>query len=160
MTPEHIVRGSTFLTAAPPLGLGLTYRLIGDIVRAEFTVGAGQEGPPGHAHGGLLAALLDEAMGAAAWHSGKRVVAVHLDFDFRHPVPVGSTVTVRGWVERLEGRKVFTRGAIILSDERTATEGTGIFVEAPQFFSKPGFAFESGDQPEPSKHSEGSQHQV
>ena len=32
--------------------------------------GPGAEGPPGHAHGGSMAAVLDEAMGAGAWLAG------------------------------------------------------------------------------------------
>ena len=40
------------------------------------------EGPPGHAHGGSMAAVLDEAMGAAAWMEGHLVVAVRLATSF------------------------------------------------------------------------------
>lgn len=146
MTNARRVSGSTFVTAAPPLGLGISYQLEDDIVTAEATLGPAQEGPPRHVHGGVLAALLDEAMGAAAWHDGKRVVAVHLAFDYRHPVQIGAPICIRGWVEKIEGRKVFTRSTITLADDRIAVEGEGLFLEAPQFFDRPGFAF--ADQPE------------
>src|SRR3989344_3391512 len=36
------------------------------------------EGPPGSAHGGSMAALLDETMGASAWVSGHSVVAAQI----------------------------------------------------------------------------------
>lgn len=143
LTKEKMVRGSRFVTAAPPLGLGAAYRLQDDAILAEYTLGPTLEGPPRHAHGGVLAALLDEAMGAAAWHNGRRVVAVHLAFDYRHPVPLGQPIRIKGWVEKVEGRKVFARSTITLSDERIAVEGQGIFVEAPQFFERPGFTFDS-----------------
>ena len=56
--------------------------------RAWF--GPGAQGPPGHAHGGSIAAVLDEAMGAAAWLAGHLVVAVRLDTRFRKMLPLGT----------------------------------------------------------------------
>jgi acyl-coenzyme A thioesterase PaaI-like protein len=74
--------------------------------RAWF--GPGAEGPPGHAHGGSMAAVLDEAMGAAAWMSGHKVVAVQLDTSFRRMLPLGTDAWLEAWVERVEGKKVWT----------------------------------------------------
>lgn len=110
---------------------------------ASVTVGAALEGPPGYAHGGSLTALLDEAMGASAWYAGYRVLAVHLSADFKRPVPVGAEIRVTAQVERREGRKVFTTGAILLPDGTLAVSGSGIFVDAPQILleSTPGFSF-------------------
>src|SRR5688572_18388978 len=56
-------------------------RLVG---KAWF--GPGAVGPPGHAHGGSVAAALDEAMGAAAWWAGYPSVAARLTVDFRRMV--------------------------------------------------------------------------
>ena len=73
-------------------------------------------------------------MGAAAWFTGKRVLAVHLSFDYLQPVPVGAAIRIRASVERQEGRKVFTTGVILLPDDAVAVRGSGIFVEAPSLF--------------------------
>lgn len=140
MTIHNIVQGSAFVGGEPPSGLGARFHFVEGVARLEYVIGATLEGPPGHAHGGALAALLDEAMGAAAWLGGYRVLAVHLSFDYRRPVAVGATVQVTGEVERSEGRKVFTRGAITLADGALAVEAHGVFVEAPQFFTAPGFS--------------------
>lgn len=53
--------------------------------------GPGAEGPPGHAHGGSMAAVLDEALGAAAWMSGHPVVAAKLVTVFRRMLPLGTS---------------------------------------------------------------------
>jgi uncharacterized protein (TIGR00369 family) len=112
-------------------------------VEARVLIDARHEGPPGYAHGGALAALLDEAMGAAVWFSGVRVAAVHLSFDFKRAVPLGALAQVFGRVERREGRKVFTEGVILLPDGTVAARATGIFVDAPQIFPEgsSGFTF-------------------
>src|SRR5258708_1464459 len=82
-------------------------RLVG---RAWF--GPGSAGPPGHAHGGSMAAVLDEAMGAAAWMAGHKVVAVQLDTSFRRMLPLGTDAWLEAWVERAEERKVWTAGRL------------------------------------------------
>lgn len=94
--------------------------------RAWF--GPGALGPPGHAHGGSIAAVLDEAMGAAAWLEGYLVVAVHLATDFRRMLPLGTDTTLEAWIEGVEGRKVYGRGRLLGDDREPFAEATGIFV--------------------------------
>jgi acyl-coenzyme A thioesterase PaaI-like protein len=137
MGKKPVVRGSKFVSSAQ--GMSVEFWLDEDgQVSAACRLQTPQEGPPQHAHGGALASLIDEAMGAAAWAGGYRVVAVHLEFDYYRAVPLGVEITVSGRIELVEGRKVFTSGAILL-DGQTAVSGKGVFVEAPQFFEQPGF---------------------
>jgi uncharacterized protein (TIGR00369 family) len=119
------------------------YAEVDGSVAASVLIDARQEGPPGYAHGGALAALLDEAMGAAVWYSGVRVAAVHLTFDYKRAVPLGVQARITGHIRRREGRKVFTDGAILLPDGAVAVTASGIFVDAPQIFPEggPGFTF-------------------
>jgi len=98
-------------------------RLMG---RAWF--GPGTAGPPGHAHGGAMAAVLDEAMGAAAWMAGHIAVAAHLATDFRAMLPLGTDALFEGWVERREGRKVWTAGILRGEDGTTFAEAKALFV--------------------------------
>ena len=130
MDGKQLVNLSTFSTE---LGVVLYLQDDGSVVGA-VTLQKGHEGPPFHVHGGVLGALLDEAMGAAAWASGKRVVSVNLNFNYRKPVPLGVPLNISGRVEREAGRKIFTAAKIMLPDGVVAVEGTGIFVEAPQIF--------------------------
>lgn len=94
--------------------------------RAWF--GPGASGPPGHAHGGSMAAVLDEAMGAAVWMNDRPSVAVHLATDFRTMLPLGTDAFLRAEIERVEGRKVFTRGRIDDGAETVFCEARGIFL--------------------------------
>lgn len=99
-------------------------RLVG---RAWF--GPGAEGPPGHAHGGAMAAVLDEAMGAAVWLEGRIVVAARLATDFRRLLPLGTDALFTAWVERAEGRKLMARGRLLAADGAPFAEAEGLFVE-------------------------------
>ena len=112
-----------------PEGLGLTFfqDVAGNRVVADLTIPLKCQGPPGFAHGGLLAAVLDEAMGKAAWLAGHRAYAAHLEFDYRKPVPVGAAARFVAWVDRSEGRKAFTLCVVKLGDV-VAVEGKGLFV--------------------------------
>ncbi len=94
--------------------------------RAWF--GPEAEGPPGHAHGGSQAALLDEGMGAAAWLSGKTVVAAKIEINFRRPLPLGVVLTMHAGISKIEGRKVFGFGRLEADDGTIFSDSTGLFV--------------------------------
>ena len=98
-------------------------RLLG---RAWF--GPETQGPPGHAHGGAVSAVMDEALGAAAWGEGHQVVVARLSVDFRAMVPLGTDAAFEAWVERVEGRKVHTRGRLLAPDGRLLAEGQALCV--------------------------------
>jgi len=87
------------------------------------------EGPPGHAHGGSIAALLDEAMGAAAWSAGHPVVAAEITIRFKQMVPIGSTNLIHAYVSSVKGRKVYTRGEVLNKDGQILGEGKGFFLK-------------------------------
>ena len=130
MDGKKLIDLSTFST---DLGVELYLQEDSSVI-GVVTLQKGQEGPPFHVHGGVLGALLDEAMGAATWASGKRVVSVNLNFNYRKPVPLGVPLRITGRIDRVDGRKVFTAAEISLADGAVAVKGTGIFVEAPQIF--------------------------
>jgi acyl-coenzyme A thioesterase PaaI-like protein len=98
-------------------------RLVG---RAWF--GPGALGPPGHAHGGAVAAVLDEAMGAAAWQAGLIGVAASLATEFRRMLPLGTDAMFEAWVEEHQGRKVHTAGRLTGEDGTLYAEARALFV--------------------------------
>lgn len=108
-----------------------------DVLMGRVWFGPGTQGPPGHVHGGAVAALLDEAMGFSAWMMGYRVVAAHIEVDFREMVPLGSVATLEARVERVEGREVYVGTRLELADGRLAAESQGLFLElAPKHLEK------------------------
>ncbi len=123
------------------------YALDAGGVAADALVMEHQQGPQGYAHGGVLAALLDEAMGTACWLVGGQSVSAHLDFDYKRPVPLGMAIRITAQVERREGRKLFTVGSILLTEEGAlAVSSSGIFVDAPQLLGNT-FAFSLDSEP-------------
>lgn len=79
---------------------------------ARVWFGPETEGPPGHAHGGSMAAVLDEVLGLAAWTAGYPVVVGNLNVGFRNLLPLEQVVTVDSYVAAVNGRKVTVRGCI------------------------------------------------
>lgn len=131
---EH---GSCFVCGTEnPNGMGVQYFQEGDKVRADFTFTHYHQGPPKHAHGGSLAAVLDEAMGAAVWLAGHSVVAANLELNYRKPVPLGVPVKVYAWAGEKGNRSVKAYGELRFEDGTVAVESRGVFVIAPHLFEK------------------------
>lgn len=95
---------------------------------ARVWFGPDAEGPPGHAHGGGQAAVLDEAMGGNCWLQGHPVLAGTLTIVYRRPLPLGTTTTVRTGIERVDGRKVHAFARIEDEGGAVFSEGTGVFI--------------------------------
>ncbi len=89
--------------------------------------GPGAEGPPGFAHGGAIASVLDEALGAAAWLAGYPVVMARLTIDMRELVPLGTEAVIETTVVSVEGRKVTCR-AVLKNGDIVFAEAEGLCV--------------------------------
>lgn len=85
-------------------------------LRARIWFGPETEGPPGHSHGGAMAAVLDEVLGLAAWAAGYPIVVGNLNISFRNLLPLEQVVTVESEVVSVEGRKVMVHGRICSGD--------------------------------------------
>lgn len=90
--------------------------------------GPGAQGPPGHAHGGSMAAVLDEALGSACWVAGHPVVAAELTTSFKNMLPLERVYTAEAWVESVDGRKIRPRGHIVDDQGTVYAEGRGVFI--------------------------------
>jgi len=91
--------------------------------------GPDTEGPPRCVHGGCTAAVVDSALGTCAWKSGHAAVTANLNVNYRKFIPLGSTVQVRSWVDRIEGRKVFMKYKVESLDGKTLhSEGSSLFI--------------------------------
>jgi acyl-coenzyme A thioesterase PaaI-like protein len=87
------------------------------------------EGPPAHAHGGSMAAVLDHAMGMSAWVAGHPVLAASITINFHRKLPLGTIAVSECWVDRVEGRKVYTVGRLYHDDpEKPFGTGQGLFI--------------------------------
>lgn len=103
-----------------------------DRIVARVWFGPGAEGPPAYAHGGSVAAVLDEVMGTAGWISGHPVVAAQITIDFLHGVPLQQVHSVEAWVESADGRKVCAASRLLAEDGTVLSTGKGLFIEMKQ----------------------------
>jgi acyl-coenzyme A thioesterase PaaI-like protein len=83
---------------------------------ARVWFGPVTEGPPDHAHGGSIAAVLDEVLGLAAWAAGHRVVVGNLNVSFRNLLPIKTVVQVNTRIVAVQGRKVRVQGDVCSLD--------------------------------------------
>lgn len=130
--PEHgpcIVCGTE-----NPSSMGFVFYRDGDRLVGEGTLTRIQQGPPGHAHGGSLASILDEAMGWLLWSADHKVVAAHLEFDYRQPTPLDVPLRVVAELARQGTRSYHTVSRIELPDGTATVEGKGVFVELGEEF--------------------------
>ena len=75
-------------------------------VEGRFFVKQDHQGPPGFAHGGVLAAALDEAMALLLFDEGSVAVTARLEVYLRAPAPVGAFVVVSARIARDRGRRI------------------------------------------------------
>ena len=88
------------------------------------------EGPPGHCHGGFIAAAFDEVLGMAQSLTGRPGMTGKLSISYRAPTPLNTPIHFVGWVEKVEGRKIFTKGTAHNGDTLCA-ESEGLFLSMP-----------------------------
>ncbi|GAM07744.1 acyl-coenzyme A thioesterase THEM4 [Geobacter sp. OR-1] len=81
-------------------------------LKAKVWFGPETEGPPDHAHGGAMAAVMDEVLGLAAWAAGYSIVVGNLNVSFRNMLPLHKVVSVETKVVSAEGRKIMVHGRI------------------------------------------------
>ncbi|MBU6427922.1 MAG: PaaI family thioesterase, partial [Cyanobacteria bacterium REEB65] len=96
---------------------------------AEVALTERFEGAPGHAHGGSLAAIMDETMGWAVWLAGYRALAAKLEIDYRVPTPLHVPLVCKGRILGTGNRSIRTAAEIYLPDGRMSAEAKGIFVD-------------------------------
>lgn len=114
---------------APPVDM----RFDGESVVATATLGIAYEGPPGHVHGGVTALIFDEVLGKVQSLSGAPGMTGRLTIHYRRPTPLGTELTFRGYLDRVEGRKIFTRGTLHAGDPpQLCAEAEGLFISVPR----------------------------
>jgi acyl-coenzyme A thioesterase PaaI-like protein len=112
-----------------PLAVPMQLTMEGEQAVGVVTFGAAYEGPPGHVHGGYVAAAFDEVLGMVQGVTGNPGMTRFLDVQYRSPTPLHQPLEFRGRVERVEGRKIFVAGDLrVQADGRLCAESTALFV--------------------------------
>jgi uncharacterized protein (TIGR00369 family) len=86
-------------------------------------------GPPGHAHGGIIATILDEAMGKV--NKLRNVIALtgQMEIKYLKPVPLSKPLIVEGWEVRVRGREHIHAAEIRNPDGEVLAISKGKFIE-------------------------------
>ena len=99
---------------------------------AEFEVPERYQSWSGIVHGGLVALMLDEAVGWAAWHRGHPGVTGRLEVRYRQPLKLGDRVRVTGRVDRVRRTLIYASARIErLADGSAVAEATATLMAAP-----------------------------
>jgi acyl-coenzyme A thioesterase PaaI-like protein len=95
---------------------------------AHVVFGQKSQGPPGHVHGGAIASVLDESMGAAAWMNGFTAMTVKLEINYFRVLKIGNEAFVETWVDHNNEKKVWVKGKIITADGIVYAESNGLII--------------------------------
>jgi len=118
---------------APPAELWAVFGEDGKYeLRGKVRFGYPYEGPPTIVHGGVLAELLDEVLGAQTLIAGRPGMTGTLTVRYRRPTPLLADLDIESRVLKVEGRRTTTWGGVFFEGKLTV-EAEGIFVAmAPQ----------------------------
>jgi acyl-coenzyme A thioesterase PaaI-like protein len=109
---------------APPVTIGRSGE---QSAVASATFGSAYEGPPGSVHGGFVEAAFDEVLGYVQSLSGNPGMTGTLTVRYLKPTPLHQLLRFEVEIDRVEGRKIFTKGQLRAGDLVTA-EAQGIFI--------------------------------
>jgi uncharacterized protein (TIGR00369 family) len=110
----------------------------GEAMVCRFKLASHYVGPPGHAHGGVIATILDEAMGKA--NKLKQILALtrEMTVEYLRPVPLGEWLIVEGRNQAIHGRVCTNIAEIRRIDGEVLARSKGKFIaiDAEKMFAK------------------------
>jgi acyl-coenzyme A thioesterase PaaI-like protein len=125
--PEEFFPYSPIVGPRNPIAPPVRMWIDGDRLQGEVTLRAAYNGPPQMVHGGVIALIFDELLGAVNVVHGVGAFTGTLTVRYERPTPLGQPLEMTGWVERMEGRKVFTEGELRFDGQVTA-RAQGVFI--------------------------------
>ncbi len=113
---------------APPLTLQIVDTAGGSRrIQGRARLGLAYEGPPHGVHGGWVAALFDDVLGATQGLSGGGAVTARLTVRYRAITPLDEDLRFEGWIDKQTQRRIVTKARCYAGDTLTA-DADGIFV--------------------------------
>ena len=111
---------------------GMRLRFVYDEERGcfvcRFRLGKRYTGPPGHCHGGIIATILDEAMGKVNKLHHVIAVTSEMTVNFLKPVPLNQPLRVESREESVNGRKHINVAEILNQKSEVLARGRGLFI--------------------------------
>ena len=99
-----------------------------DCFVCRFRLGKRYTGPPGHAHGGIIATILDEAMGKV--NKLRHVVALtkQITVEYLRPVPLNKPLRVESREVKVKGRQHINMAEILNQKCEVLARSKGLFI--------------------------------
>src|SRR5580704_14145180 len=94
----------------------------------RFRLGRRFTGPPGHCHGGIIAAILDDAMGKVNRLRDVVALTVQITVNYLKPVPLNQPLRVESREVRVRGRRHFNLAEILNQEGDVLARGRGTFI--------------------------------
>jgi len=115
-----------------PYGLQLVFRLENNTIVADFQPREEHQGFPGVIHGGIVAAVLDEALNRTSL-LGKNpawTMTGRLEVRYRRAVPYGQLLRVRASLDSERGRMLQASGKVTFANDESVVlaEAQGTFM--------------------------------
>ena len=114
---------------APPPDPGAEPRPVE--MRATVTLTEAHSGPPHRAHGGVVAAIMDEVLGTAATRAGATGLTAGINVRYKAGTPLNTPLQVTTRYSHTEGRKHIATGELRAGDTICAT-AEAIFITEPR----------------------------
>jgi acyl-coenzyme A thioesterase PaaI-like protein len=113
-----------------PDGMHLKFRFDERAGRAwcRFRLPLRFQGPPGHAHGGIIATILDEAMGKVNKLRSVIAVTKTMDVEYLKLVPLRKSLIVEGRERSVRGRKHVNVAEIMNDKGEVLARSRGLFI--------------------------------
>lgn len=130
LNDESEYQGCFVCGARNPCGLHIRFWSAGTMVITEFTGDVAHQGFPGVLHGGILAALLDEALNRVSLLEQRWTMTARLEIRYRAPVPTGVRLRIEAEATDSRARLVRAKGRIVRADDPAVVlcEGEGTFM--------------------------------
>lgn len=113
-------------------GLRMRFEPEGEESVCRFEVPPRFQSWEGVVHGGIVALMLDEAIGWACWHRGHPGVTGKLEVRYRQPLKVGEEVRVAARIDRSRRTLYYASGSIQrVADGEVIAEGSATVMEIP-----------------------------
>src|SRR6266568_1662832 len=109
-------------------GMRLKFAQEGNRFVCRFKLGKRYTGPPGYCHGGIIATILDDAMGKLC--KLRQVIAVtsKMTVEYVKPVPLHKPLRVESRELSKRGRRLTHKAEILSEEGRVLARSKGVFI--------------------------------
>ena len=104
----------------------------------RFRLGKRYTGPPGHTHGGIIASILDDAMGKVNKLQNVVALTKEMIIEYLKPVPLHQPLRVEGRGVSIDGRRHVNQAEILNEKNEVLARSRGLFIaiDAEKMFAK------------------------